>query len=123
MAMTKKEQAYVEALLTVSALRYTADVAPDVPVPEGGSGKTTRGFLYYGECSGSPRLQEIESTSYSHRDVGSSSGSQGCRVLYSTKLLALKALRRAVEKECARRLRQVDCMIERETNEKDMGGS
>ena len=49
MAMTKKEQAYVEGLLTAGALRYTADVEPDVPVPEGGSGKTTRGFLFYGE--------------------------------------------------------------------------
>ena len=125
MPMTKKEQAYLEELLTAIALRHTYEkVEPDLPIPEGGSGKTTKGWLYYGESSDHPRLQETESTSYSHKDAGSSSGSQGCRALYSTRLLALRALRRAMEKECAKRLRIVDCMIEKEKeNEKDMGSS
>jgi hypothetical protein len=75
--------------------------------------------LFYGECSDSPRVQEIESTSVSHRNAGSSSGSQGGRALYSTRLLAMKALRRAMEKECARRLRMVDCMIEKEVGNEE----
>ena len=117
MAMNKKEQALIEELLTVSALRYTADVEKDVPVPEPCSNKTSRGFIFYGEGSDSSRIEEIESTSISHCTAGTKfSGSQGGRSLYSTRLLALRALRRAVEKVSAKRLRDVDIMIEREEN-------
>jgi hypothetical protein len=119
MAMNKKEQALIEELLTVSALRYTADVEKDVPVPEPCSNKTSRGFIFYGEGSDSSRIEEIESTSISHCTAGtkfSGSHSHGGRSLYSTRLLALRALRRAVEKVSAKRLRDVDIMIEREEN-------
>lgn len=116
MAMNKKELAYVEELLTISALRYTADVEKDVPMPEPCSSKTSRGFIFYGESSDSPRIEEIESTSVSNKQVGTYSGSQGGRSLYSTRLLALKALRREVEKVSAKRLRNVDRMIEQEEN-------
>ena len=116
MPMNKKEQALMEELLTVSALRYTADVEKDVPMPEPCSGKDSRGFLYYGEGGDCPMIEEMESSAVSHKRVGTSTGSQGGRSLYSTRLLALKALRREVEKVCAKRLSGVDIMIEREEN-------
>lgn len=37
--------------------------------------------------------------------------------LYSTKLLALKSMRNAVEMKCAEKLRMVDLMIEKYINE------
>jgi hypothetical protein len=42
------------------------------------------------------------------------SGSQGARSLFSSRLLALQALRRAVEIDCCKRLRRIDAMIEKE---------
>jgi hypothetical protein len=111
MARTMKDQAYFEGLLTTIALRFSGfEEGPDLPVPEEG---TIRGWMYWA-MGDSPRVMEIESTSVGHRNVGSSCGSQGGRALYSTKLKALRALRVAVERDCARRLRDIDIQIEKE---------
>ena len=116
MSMTKKEQAYFEQLLTVAALRYTADIKPDVPVPDGSS-KESKGFMFYGESSMYPHVEEIVSSSVYHRRAGHGSGSQGGIALYSTRLRALKAMRREAEKQYAHKLRDIDCMIEKEEKE------
>jgi hypothetical protein len=116
MAMNKKEQAYFEQLLTVAALRYTADVNPDIPVP-GTCSKESKGFMFYGESGMCPRIEKIISSSVNHRTEGSSCGSQGGVYLYSSKLRALKAMRRETEKICARKLRDIDIMIEKEEKE------
>jgi hypothetical protein len=42
------------------------------------------------------------------------SASQGARSLYSTKLLALKAMRNEMERKAARELAKVDALIEQE---------
>jgi hypothetical protein len=122
MAMTKKEKARIEELLTFVALRYTADVGlPDIPIPD--SGKKTQGYLPVGVAGDNPRVEPVESESVSHativKGVVLSTASQGGRALYSTRLLALKALRNEVEKLCAQQLRRIDVMIDEEIKIKE----
>lgn len=113
MAMTKKEKELLEAALTAAALRTTADVAADVPPPASGRAGLSVGWMLLGERSDSARV-EVACSSSVHHGVGRQdrTTSQGARHLYSSELLALKALRREVEKDCADRLRRVDRMIE-----------
>lgn len=58
MAMTKKEKAMFEALLTAAALRTTADVKRDVPPPGVGSrfDALSKGWDFVGERSDWPRV-------------------------------------------------------------------
>lgn len=117
MAMTKKEKEALEAALTAAALRTTTDVAADVPPPSDSRDGLTKGWLPIAERSDYPRVEPACSSSVYHgRGQQNETTSQGARSLYSTKLLALKALRRAVEKHCADRLRAVDRMIEAESS-------
>jgi hypothetical protein len=117
MAMTKKEKAALEEALTLSALRATAGAQPDVMPPSSFSGHTS-GFLFAGERGDYPKVFEAWSESVSHgrgeSRLASMSGSQGARSLFSSRLLALQALRRAVEIDCCKRLRRIDAMIEKE---------
>ncbi len=110
MAMTKKEKAMLEAALMAAALRTTAHVEPDVPVPGYGEQMTTG----YTPCY--DRVCVACSTSMGRgigrTDKPDSFGSG--LALYSTRLLALRALRHEVERDCAVRLRRVDRMIEEE---------
>lgn len=118
MAMTKKEQAAFaelqQELRLARALRYTEPVAPDIPIPEGS--KLTKGFLfnaYHGH--GGDRVEPACSSSIYHafgRD--DKTDRQQPRRLYSTKVLALKALRHAVEKDVAKRLADIDTAIDLE---------
>lgn len=115
--MTKKEKAMVEALLTVAALRPTADVERDVPPPDAGSsfGALSTGWDFAGERSDWPRVCEACSSYLYHGiDSHTKTRSHGSRHLFSTKLRALRALRREIERQCAERLRKVDRMIEEE---------
>ena len=116
MSMTKKERQMFEDLLTAAALRSTSEVKPDLLLTEDMS-KPIVGYLPIAECSDSARVEKYTSTQCTHTPFGSSCGSQGGRDLYSTKLLALKALRYKVEESCAVRLRRVDRMIEAEQGE------
>ena len=113
MAMTKAEKAELQGLrdrlALVSALRWTEAVAPDLPAPA------------YGEPATSGWDRDgLRSWSESHRHGSGPapepgrSGYQRGRALYSSKLLALRAMRHKVELECAARLAQVDKMIEAE---------
>jgi len=114
MAMTKKEKAAFEEALTLSALRATAGAEPDVMPPEAFKDVSV-GFTFAGASGYSPRVEKAWSTSVSHgTGEPKTHGSQNARSLFSTKLLALQALRRAVELECCKILRRIDVMIEKE---------
>lgn len=117
--MTKKEQAEMDSLreqLRISkALRFTDEVKPDVqpPAPSEVGNKLRTGFQYhaYGDGRVSPAC-----TSSMFHSVGNNdkTTTQGGRALYSTRLLALKAMRHDMELECAKRLAAVDALIEKE---------
>ena len=122
MAMTKKEKEALDAALTAAALRTTADVSADVPPPK--SKGLTKGWLPVAERSDFPRVEPACSSSdYHGKGQQYKTTSQGARRLYSTKILALKALRREVEKDCAERLRRVDRMIEEESSNSEVSGA
>lgn len=131
MAMTKAEKQRFDALereLTlIRAMRLTEDVPRDIPSPAPGEVEyrdlPTQGWLYLRY-----RLSVVraESTTVSHRtgSVGSESRegwAKGPSALYSTKLLALKAMRREVELAHAEELARIDKMIRDETETPDAG--
>ena len=112
--MNKKEQAMVddlrEQLRIAKALRWTEKVEPDVPIPE--SSYLTKGFLcngYNGDVV--PACSSRVSHGYGSDER---TGTQGARALYSTRLLALRAVRHLVELKVAKVLADVDGRIEKE---------
>lgn len=116
MAMSKKERAEMEELRqrlsTIAALRWTEPVEPDVPVPDWKTGnELSKGFL---PC-GSDRV-EVACSSSCYHAIGRNdkTNSQQARWLYSTRLLALRALRHRVELESAHKLARIDAQIENE---------
>lgn len=118
MAMTKAEKAKLAALdaelALVRALRWTAPVQPDLPVPE--FGQTTSGWQIN---TYSGRVYEAWSESAAHGE-GKARGSYGSQKgipLYSTRLLALQAMRAAVELECAQKLAAIDAQIAKEVGQ------
>jgi len=117
MAMNKKERAYFEGLLTESALRRTSEVFTDVPPPDSLS-DLSKGFVPVSERTDRPNAVPACSSSVYH-SIGRSdkTSSQNTKHLYSTRLLALKALRYQVESDCCDRLRYVDTLIESELHE------
>lgn len=114
MAMSKKERAefdrIVDELRLVASLRWTEPVAPDVPVPSSISGLSI-GYLPIGVMSDSARVSAACSSSTSHGLDHTRTSTQQPRALYSTRLLALKALRHIVEHRCARQLASIDKQI------------
>jgi hypothetical protein len=116
MAMTKKERSEFEALLlkyqTIAALRWTERVDEDVMPPSHGA---AFGVLSVGFCANkyALRVEPACSSSISH-GIGSTTqtSSQNPKKLFSTELLALKAMRHQIELECAAKLLKVDKMIE-----------
>lgn len=109
MSMTKKETAEVESLRRelsiLAALRWTEPVAPDVPIPHG-QGLST------GWLTGYDRVDVACSSNvfhaYGRNDKTTSQ--QPCS-LFSTKLLALKALRYEMERRFATDLANIDRKI------------
>lgn len=93
------------------AFKFTSIVKPDVPIPV--NRELSKGFLFYGESSSFPRVEPACSSEISHGN-GNRITSQGAKELYSTRLLALRALRNAVEMDCAKRLLDIDEWIEKE---------
>lgn len=126
MAMNKSEKARMEALeqqlREAKALRWTDPVTPDIPPPEGGSMRETSGFaalgsLQYGRVEPASSSCVAHGRGYSTRaeqQKAGSSGSQRPIHLFSTKLLALRALRNSMEREAAQRIAIIDKMIEDE---------
>lgn len=114
MAMNKAEKAALEDAKTQAALRWTAPVEPDVPAPSYNSKPgIAEGYHYNSYSLAVPKMW---STSLYHGQGERSKygGSQGSRSLYSTKLLALRAMRHSIECECAKKLRDIDRLIEAE---------
>ena len=92
-----------------AALHWTEEApGPDVLPPTGMELAT--GYLFSVSCL----RVDPACTSFSLHSAYRSDKvtTQGSRRLYSTRLLALRALRNAVERECADRLAKVDQMIE-----------
>lgn len=116
MAMTKKEREEMERLrrelIEATAFRFTEAVAPDVDVPAFNDFiSNIKGFLF-NDYWQSPRVEKACSSRVSHafgRDDQTTT--QGPRRLYSSRLLALKALRHCLEKQAAKKLAEIDAMI------------
>ena len=112
MAMTKKEREALEAAKACAALRWTDGAQKDVPPPVGSEESS-------GYCFNEARGQAYAawSTSMIHGEGETRSdpyASRGAIGLFSTRLLALKAMRHAAETKAANRLRAIDRMIEDE---------
>lgn len=96
------------------AFRVTPPVDPDVLPPEPGDcgPNLKRGFVFNAH---SVRVEEACS-SYLYHAVGKSDGTnaQGSIRMYSTRKLALRGMRNAVESECMAKLAIIDKKIEDE---------
>ena len=124
MAMTKKEQAAMKEAIDraelLAALSWTDPVNKDLPPPShswkpSSEGKTyTEGwdFNEYNKTV-SQAWSETVVHGYGPYPVGNKHrrASQNARTLFSTKLLALKALRHAVEMKAAADLMAIDRQI------------
>ncbi len=120
MAMNKKEIAELDRLKTelriARAFRFTDGVKPDVMPPTSFS-ELRKGFLFNAY---------LNEHSFGHVDVACTCSiyhafgrndkttTQQSRSLYSTRLLALKAMRHEMELKCARLLSVIDYSIEKE---------
>ncbi len=113
MAMTKKEKADFDAAIkranTLAALRWTEPVEKDVPIPEHFTDSTSG--WDFNTYSGTVRQMWSECVSHGDGLKRTGSASQNGLWLFSTKLLALRALRHAVEREAADKLRKIDDAI------------
>ena len=120
MAMTKKEREAMQAAIDradmLAALRWTNPVERDVLPPKSGQfhREYTEGWDYNAPSS---RVWQGWSNSIGHgtgpvpKPNDYTSGSQGSRAMFSTKLLALRAMRHEMERQAARMLMQVDRQI------------
>lgn len=123
MAMSKRERdafdKLADELRIAKAFRFTEPVDRDVPRPEGGEMTTGWDFNAYSVLHGygaESGVKELWSKCVSHGNMPYSPnrGSQGGMSLFSSKLLALRALRHELEEAFARKLAEVDAQIERE---------
>lgn len=123
MAMNKTERAALELAQTELGIAYAlrwsdlTTIKPDVPPPKSGGslGALTKGWLY-NDYSGFVMPACSSSLHHAIGNVGDKrpppkTTSQGPRALYSTEVLALKALRQALERKYAESLASVDRRI------------
>jgi hypothetical protein len=113
--MTKKELAEVERLKQelrlARAWKLTDPVERDVKIPAWQEG-IKNGYLYN---SYSPRVEKACTSSGSHHFGGwDKTTTQQPQELYSTPLLALRAMRYEMEREFLHKLARVDALIEAE---------
>lgn len=112
--MTKKERAEMdekmEKAYILAALRWSDDVRPNLPPPKHFEELTT-GWLPAHWCGA-----VVACSSRIHHGIGRIDRitSQGARALYSTKLLALRARRYEIALESAKKLAEIDKLIEAE---------
>jgi len=107
--MNKKEQEEMEQLKTKLALKFTEQVNPDIK-PSEVYDTIVNGYLYN---SYSKRVVKSCTTKISH-SFGNwdKTTTQGSRNLYSTEILAYKAMRSELERSFASQLREIDKKIE-----------
>lgn len=115
MPMTKKEQAYVSELentVRISrSFKFTPAVKPDVYPPVGG-GELSKGFSFN---SHSWEVCPACSSSVSHNCwADDKTTSQGARNLFSSRKLALQAMRHELEIQYAGELAKIDKLVEAE---------
>jgi len=109
--MNKKEQKLVEDLKIVAALRWTDGAEKDIPKPRSEDGLVS-GYVFN---SYSYRVEESCSNSVCHgRGRSDKTTSQNPIEMFSSRLLALKAMRHEVELRLAIELRKIDLLIEKE---------
>jgi hypothetical protein len=116
MSMNKKEQAEFDAakkaVIVARALNWSEPVERDIPAPQNGESKGFTFNTYSTEVLFALSSWGFHATS---RDgFPKKTSTQRGVNLFSTKLLALKALRCAVEKECAEKLAGIDMQIQAE---------
>ncbi len=123
MPMTKAEKAMAQELRVQAALRWTGPVLPDVPPPgyswKPGEKAFTSGWMRHGGSSwDGGRVEQPWSSATGHGSgpapSSNISGRQNSSALFSTKLLALRALRHDVERSSAEKLARIDAWIEEE---------
>jgi hypothetical protein len=121
--MNKKEQKAFddlkEQLRIAKAMRFTEDVPEDVPIPKEWK-ELAKGWLfnaYRWKSYANPTAVDKACSSTTGHDFGSDTktSTQGPKPLFSTKLRALKAMRRAIELEYAKSLADLDKLIEEES--------
>lgn len=111
--MNKKEQAEMEELKVKLALRLTDKIYPDLKKPDGSDYKQMNKGWYFNAHS--MQVSKACSTSHGHSVWSDEkTSSQNGIDIFSTRLLALKAMRHEVEMKSARDLRRIDVMIEKE---------
>jgi hypothetical protein len=100
----------IEELRMYGALKHTKKVSKDVPPPDSGICILSKGWATCGN-----RVEPACSSSVYH-GIGQDdkTTSQGTRWLYSSKYLALCALRNEVENDAAKELYRIDCMLAKE---------
>lgn len=111
--MNKKEQAEMQQLRDelrlAKALRFTEEVATDVPLPSHSMNGLTTGWTFN---SYNDRVEVGCSSSTSHSfGRNDKTTAQHPLALYSSKLRALRALRASVERIVAKRLADIDLRI------------
>ncbi len=114
---SKKAERVIEAtrgaMHIVRALRWTdAETKPDLDKPDG-YGTTIHGWEFNAYAQKVRRMWS-QGSRHGDGDDPRKGGSQRGIALYSTKLRALRALRRAVEVDCARKLAAIDEQIREE---------
>lgn len=115
MAMNKKEKAELDKLKQelrlAKALRWTVPIEPDVSPPPPFT-EMKRGWLYNDYIT-SARVEPACASSHFHAfGQTDRTTTQGTRSLFSSRLLALKALRHRLELKCAEILAKIDKDIE-----------
>lgn len=117
MAMNKKEKKMIEDLKIFCALRFTEKVEKDVDPPtiEDVSGKIINGWNFN---SYNMSAHKSCSSALSHSNDGwDKTRCQSPIKQFSSRLLAIKAMRNDIEYDCACKLRKIDIMIEQELND------
>lgn len=123
MAMNKAEKKLLEDAYVQGALRWTQPIEPDLLPPGYLPGTSSGGFIQgwdYNQYSQNVFPAWSDSISHGSETYTTNwkirAGSQGRRRLYSTKALALKALRASLEYKTAVELRKIDKLLAEEAS-------
>lgn len=105
-------EAYRRSIRLAQALRFTEDVTPDIAPPKSYNGDLSTGYGYNAfNDTIAPCCSSVSSHGWNSHDKTTT---QRPIFMYSTRVRALRALRREVEIQCAKRLADIDAKIEKE---------